>query len=138
MVREDGGQRSETVRRANLSALTRVLHAEGPLSRSELGRRTGLTRSGIRRLVGDLTAAGLAAEARGAPSGMPGRPSPLVHLEPERAVALALEIAVDSIAMAVVGMGGHVMDLARVERTGRALDVDSSPRTSPRSPTRRR
>ena len=61
----DRGQRSESVRRANLSALVRALHAEGPLSRSELGERTGLTRSGIRRLVGDLVAAGLVVEERG-------------------------------------------------------------------------
>ena len=60
----------------------RALHAEGPLSRSELGERTGLTRSGIRRLVGDLVAAGLVVEERGESLGLPGRPSPLVHLAP--------------------------------------------------------
>src|SRR5215218_5846152 len=124
MVRGDRGQRSETVRRANLSALVRALHTEGALSRSELGRRTGLTRSGIRRLVGDLAATGLVAEQRGEPSGMPGRPSPLVRLASDRAVVLALEIAVDSLAMAVVGMGGDVMDHVRVERTRRQLHVD--------------
>ena len=91
----DRGQRSESVRRANLSALVRALHVEGPLSRSELGERSGLTRSGIRRLVGDLVDAGLVVEERGESLGLPGRPSPLVHLAPERAVVLALEIAVD-------------------------------------------
>ena len=50
--RVDRGQRSETVRRTNLSALVRALHAEGSLSRTELGERTGLTRSAIARLVG--------------------------------------------------------------------------------------
>ena len=40
---EEIGQRSETVRRANLSAIVRELHARGPLSRSELVARTGLT-----------------------------------------------------------------------------------------------
>ena len=118
------GQRSETIRRANLGALVRGLHSEGPLSRSELGERTGLTRSGIRRLVGDLVDAGLAAEARGESAGQIGRPSPLVRLAPERAVVLALEIAVDSLAMAVVGIGGEVLDLVRVERTRRELGVD--------------
>ena len=37
------GQRSETVRRANLSAIVCELHAGGPLSRSELVGTTGLT-----------------------------------------------------------------------------------------------
>ena len=135
--RGDSGQRSESVRRANLSALVQVLHAEGPLSRSELGERTGLTRSGIRRLVGDLVAAGLVAEAPGESLGLPGRPSPLVRLEPERAVVLALEIAVDSLAMAVVGMGGHVIDLVRVDRPRATLERRRH-RRRPRRARRRR
>ena len=110
------GQRSETVRRTNLSALVQVLHAEGPRSRSELVERTGLTRSAIRRLVGELVAAGLAVEEPAAPLGVPGRPSPLVRLDQRSAVVLALEIAVDSLAMAVVGLGGEVLSIARVER----------------------
>ncbi len=120
----DKGQRSESIRRANLSALVRALHAEGPLSRTELGERTGLTRSGIRRLVGDLVTAGLVVEERGESLGLPGRPSPLVHLAPERAVVLALEIAVDSLAVAVVGLGGNVIDLVRVDRPRGHLTVD--------------
>ena len=48
MGRDEIGQRSETVRRANLSAIVRELHARGPLSRSELVAATGLTRSAIR------------------------------------------------------------------------------------------
>ena len=50
------GLRSETIRRANLSAIVRALHIEGPLSRSDLGARTGLTRSAIRVLIGEPTA----------------------------------------------------------------------------------
>jgi D-xylose transport system substrate-binding protein len=118
------GQRSESIRRTNLSALVRALHVEGPLSRTELGERTGLTRSGIRRLVGDLVAAGLVVEERGESLGLRGRPSPLVRLAPERAVVLALEIAVDSLAMAVVGMGGRVLDLIRVDRPRGHLTVE--------------
>ena len=40
--REASGQRSETVRRANLSTILQELHLHGPLSRSELVSRTGL------------------------------------------------------------------------------------------------
>ena len=76
------GQRSETVRRANLSAIVRELHAGGPASRSELVARTGLTRSAIRGLIGELSAADLVAEERAEPQGVPGRPSPVVRLIP--------------------------------------------------------
>src|SRR5258705_7234274 len=113
---EPVGQRSETVRRANLSAIVRELHGRGPLSRSELVARTGLTRSAIRGLIGELTAAGIADERPAIPLGTRGRPSPLVRLEPERASVLALEIAVDSLAAALVGLGGNVLASIRVDR----------------------
>jgi predicted NBD/HSP70 family sugar kinase len=122
--RDDLGQRSETVRRANLSAIVRELHQRGPLSRSELVARTGLTRSAIRSLVGELVVAGLAFEERAEPLGTPGRPSPVVRLEPSSAVVLAFEIAVDSLAAAVVGLGGEVFEQARVERPRGHSSVD--------------
>ena len=110
------GQRSETVRRANLGAIVRELHARGPLSRSELVAATGLTRSAIRGLIGEFVGAGLASEERAAPLGSPGRPSPLVRLNPGGATVLALEIAVDSLAVAIVGLGGDVLEQVRVDR----------------------
>jgi len=110
------GQRSETVRRANLSAIVNELHERGPLSRSELVARTGLTRSAIRGLIGELVSADLASEERAAPLGTPGRPSPLVRPNPEGAVVLALEIAVDSLAVAIVGLGGRIREIRRVDR----------------------
>lgn len=116
MPRDVVGQRSETVRRANLSAIVRELHFRGPQSRSELVLRTGLTRSAIHGLIGELVGAELVAEHRSAPAGTPGRPSPLVRPRADQAVVLALEINVDSLAMAIVGLGGEVQRLERVDR----------------------
>jgi predicted NBD/HSP70 family sugar kinase len=113
--RDELGHRSETVRRANLSAIVRELHGSGPLSRSDLVTRTGLTRSAIRGLIGELVAGRLAAEGPAALDGTPGRPSPLVRPDPHGAVVIALEIAVDSLAAATVGLGGRVFDLVRVD-----------------------
>jgi predicted NBD/HSP70 family sugar kinase len=121
---DENGQRSETVRRSNLSAIVRELHARGPLSRSELVARTGLTRSAIRGLIGELVVAGLVSEERAAPLGTPGRPSPVVRLNPDGAVVLALEIAVDSLAVAVVGLGGDVFELIRADRPRGHSSVD--------------
>ncbi len=118
------GQRSETVRRANLSAIVRELHVSGALSRSELVARTGLTRGGIRALIAELVAGSLATEERSAPTGIPGRPSPLVRPNPNGAVVLALEIAVDSIAVAVVGLGGEVHHHVRIDRPRGRVSVD--------------
>jgi len=113
--RDELGHRSETVRRANLSAIVRELHASGPLSRSDLVARTGLTRSAIRGLIGELVAGNLALEGPAALDGPPGRPSPMVRADPHGAVVLALEISVDSLAAATVGLGGEVFDHVRVD-----------------------
>lgn len=114
--RDDIGQRSETVRRSNLSAIVRALHEGGTLSRSELVARTGLTRSAIRGLIGELVAGGLVVEEGAAHLGTPGRPSPLVRVEPRGGVVLALSIAVDSVAVALVGLGGTVFEIERADR----------------------
>lgn len=119
------GQRSETVRRSNLSAIVRALHLRGPLSRSELVAHTGLTRSAIRGLINELAAGGLVAETPSAPAGTPGRPSPLVHPQPESAVAIALEVNIDSLAAARVGFGGSVEHIVRVDRPRAHVTVDA-------------
>jgi predicted NBD/HSP70 family sugar kinase len=118
------GQRSETVRRANLGAIVRELHAHGALSRSELVARTGLTRSAIRSLVGELVHAGLAAEGPATRLGTPGRPSPVVQLVAGSAVVVALDIAVDSLAAAIVGLGGRTLARVRIERSREQSSVD--------------
>ena len=120
------GQRSETVRRANLSAIVRELHANGPRSRSMLVARIGLTRSAIRSLLGELLAADLVREERAALQGTPGRPSPVVRTNPEAMVVLAVEVNVDSLAAAVVGLGGDVLEIVRVERASGTASVEET------------
>ncbi|HJW22501.1 MAG TPA: ROK family protein [Candidatus Limnocylindrales bacterium] len=126
MRRQSVGQRSETVRRANLSSIVHELHLGGASSRSELVTRTGLTRSAIRELTRELIDAGLAREARGPSQGAPGRPSPIVRPEPRAVVALGLEIAVDSLAAALVGFGGDVLARTRIDRPRGGLSVDET------------
>jgi predicted NBD/HSP70 family sugar kinase len=119
------GQRSETVRRSNLSAIVRELHVRGPLSRSDLVAITGLTRSAIRGLIGELVAGGLVTEVPNQPAGTPGRPSPIVRPNPDAALVIALEVNVDSLAAALVGFGGTVRHLTRVDRPRAHLSVEA-------------
>jgi predicted NBD/HSP70 family sugar kinase len=118
------GQRSETVHRANLSAIVRGLHEHGPMSRSELVAATGLTRSAIRDLVGELAAGGLVAEEAAIRDGTPGRPSAQVRVIPTSAVVIGIEILVDSMAAAIVGLGGEVFRLVRVDHPRGHLSID--------------
>ena len=77
---------------------------------------TGLNRSTIADLLGELTALGLVEERRGPTASGPGRPSPLVQSRPEGATVLAVDLDVDSIAVATLGLGGHVYNQVRVAR----------------------
>jgi predicted NBD/HSP70 family sugar kinase len=122
--RDELGHRSETVRRANLSTIVRELHESGPMSRSDLVTRTGLTRSAIRGLIGELVAGDLVVESPAALDGTPGRPSPVVSPEPEGAIVLAFEIAVDSLAVAAVGLGGRTLDIVRIDLPRGRSSVD--------------
>ena len=122
--RDELGHRSETVRRANLSTILRELHESGPMSRSDLVTRTGLTRSAIRGLIGELVAGDLATESPAALDGTPGRPSPVVSPEPEGAIVLAFEIAVDSLAAAAVGLGGRTLEKVRIDLPRGRSSVD--------------
>jgi len=92
------------------------LHLLGPVSRSKLTGMTGLNRSTIADLIGELAALGLVEEGPGLATSGPGRPSPVVQARPEGAVVLAVEMSVDSIAVATVGLGGFVYNRLRVAR----------------------
>jgi predicted NBD/HSP70 family sugar kinase len=94
------------------------------MSRSELGSETGLTRSAIRALVGELAAGGLVIEEPAVPLGTPGRPSPLVRLDPSAAAVVACEVLVDAMAAAIVALDGTVTEVARIERPRRELTED--------------
>ncbi len=92
------------------------LHLHRPLSRSDLAERTGLNRSTIADLIAELKELGLVVEEPGLTNSGPGRPSSLVNTRPEGAVVLAIELPVDSVAVATIGLGGHVYNKVRVAR----------------------
>jgi len=127
----DGGARSRGVaadelRRHNLAVVLSRLHLAGPVSRSELTSLTGLNRSTIADLIRELSALGLVEEGPGLTASGPGRPSPIVHTRPEGAAVLAVELAVDSIAVATVGLGAHVFNRLRVERPREHLSPEEA------------
>jgi predicted NBD/HSP70 family sugar kinase len=117
---------ADEVRRHNLGTVLERLHLSGPLSRTELTRTTGLNRSTVADLLAELTALGLVEERPGSPGIGPGRPSPVVQTRPEGATVLAVEIDVDSIAVATVGLGGHVYNHVRVARPRQRFSPDES------------
>lgn len=106
-------QRSnEQVRRSNLGALLRALHSDGPQSRAELTRRTGLYRSTIAALVAELVELGLVSEALPEERAGVGRPSPIVQVNSD-VVTIVVYPDIDAVIIAVVGLGGVVHRRAR-------------------------
>ena len=108
--------RTPHVRRSNLALVLDQLRRRGSCSRSQLVAATGLTRSAIAGLVGELEAIGLVVEAPSTSDGRPGRPSPVVQVDDRGVVALAIEIFVDEIGAAIVALDGSIITSIRVER----------------------
>jgi predicted NBD/HSP70 family sugar kinase len=106
------GNNNDHVRRHNLSAVLGLAHRTGGLSRAQLTRATGLNRSTIADLVGELVDRQLVVEVEPDSSGTVGRPSPVVRPNP-KAVALAINPEVDAITIGVVGLGGQVLKRVR-------------------------
>lgn len=106
------GIATDEMRRHNLRAVLTRVHDTGAASRSELAALTGLNRSTIGDLVGELAAMGYLREDSGTTSGGRGRPSAVAQARPLGAVVLAVELEVDYTSVATIGLGGHVFDRA--------------------------
>ena len=122
-ILDDGGRLS--LRRRNLSRLLGEVHTRGAQSRSDLAARLGVNRSTVASLVGELADRGLVSERAPLARSAPGRPSPVVGPRRDGPVVIALEIATDSLAAAVVALGGEILESIRVERRRGSQDPSS-------------
>src|SRR5262245_55353157 len=99
------GVANDSLRRDNLATVLRLVHQarnQGP-SRSELTALTGLNRSTIAALVGELEARGLVTESGPVARAGVGRPSPIVSPD-DGVVAISVNPEIDAIAIATVGL----------------------------------
>jgi predicted NBD/HSP70 family sugar kinase len=99
---------SPRVSSATIEAVLRALHARGPLSRTAIGARTGLSRPSISAAVAELLASGIVEEVVAAPSGR-GRPSRVVRMSTRRAATIGIEIGRRHVAIAVADATGAVV-----------------------------
>ena len=117
--------RTPQLRRSNLALVLDRLR-RGPCSRSQLVGATGLTRSAIAGLVGELVDLGLVVEEPSSSDGRPGRPSPVVRIDGESVGALAIEIFVDEIVVAIVAFDGSVVTTLRRDRKRDRVELDAT------------
>ncbi|WP_235500607.1 ROK family transcriptional regulator [Agreia sp. Leaf335] len=118
------GNSNDQARRHNLSTVLTLLHHSGSRTRAELTRATGLNRSTIAALVGELGDLGLVYETQQTDPGTVGRPSPFVHLT-DRLLAVAVNPDLDAVTIGLVQLGGRVLARVRHETT-RAPGIDET------------
>jgi predicted NBD/HSP70 family sugar kinase len=102
----------EELRRTNLRAMLHEVHVRGPITRAELTRTLGLSRSTIGGLTSDLAELGFVDERPPPAEGrqvQTGRPSHIVLPRLENAV-IAIDVGVDRLQVALVGLGGAVLE----------------------------
>jgi predicted NBD/HSP70 family sugar kinase len=101
--------RPDAIRAHNLGLVLSEIHRSGALTRAELTARLGVSRSTIGALVADLAHLGLVFEH--VPSGgeRAGRPSHVVGPRPGGPYAVAVDLDINQITTAAVGIGGQVL-----------------------------
>jgi predicted NBD/HSP70 family sugar kinase len=110
-----------------------ALRVAGITSRAELARRTGLSRTTVSSLIGDLVRDGLVAERvdhSAAPGAQGGRPPVLVSLDRRAGAAVGIDFGKTHVTVAVADLGHTVVAEMRRELPGdhraeQGLDIAS-------------
>ena len=108
------GGNLDSVRRGNLSTALEIVHRSGGATRSRITAETGLNRSTVAALVGELVELELVLETEPEATRRVGRPSPLVVPHPAP-VIIAVNPEVDAVTIGVVGLGARVEHRVRHE-----------------------
>jgi predicted NBD/HSP70 family sugar kinase len=120
--RAPANQRS--VRRHNLGVVLRHVAERGPRSRAAIAQETGLNKTTVSSLVGELIDFGLVRETEVELRGTVGRPALPVELSGRRVVGLGLELGVDFLAVRAADLAGEERHGALVTTDNRGRPVD--------------
>ena len=122
-LRPSGKLLQEDTRRHHRSVLLQALFREGPASRADLARTTGLTRVTVSDLVGSLVGEGLVEELGAPVESRIGKPPTLVGVAADSTYIVALDLSPDHrIAGALVNLAGRVVTRRELELEGRTGD----------------
>lgn len=96
------------LRQINAVRCLRLLQAGDGLSRADLARALGQTRATIGHAVAELAEAGLVLEIPEAAPTKPGRPGVALHLNPEGATFIGVEMDARAISAVFLGLDMRV------------------------------
>lgn len=109
------------LRRSNLALVLGRLR-EGARSRAVVAAETGLNKATVSSLVAELLSRGLVAEAPISDVRGIGRPGQPVRLVPDRVAGIGVEIGLERLAGAVVGLDGSVLTETSIPLVTTALE----------------
>ena len=113
-----------SVRRHNLGIVLRHIAELGPRSRAAIAQGTGLNKTTVSSLVGELLDAGLVRETEVQMLGTVGRPALPVEMDGRNVIGLGLEVGVDFLAVRAADLRGEERHRERVEVDNRGRGVD--------------
>ncbi|MEA2310789.1 MAG: hypothetical protein QOE28_757 [Solirubrobacteraceae bacterium] len=118
-----------SLRERNRAEVIKVLRRERSLSRADIARHTGLSRTTISSLVGDLQASGIVVEVAGSADdevhASRGRPGVRLALEPSAGTALGVDFGHTHVRVAIADLSSRVLAERHAE-----VDVDHSAATA--------
>lgn len=122
-LRPRGKLLQEDARRHHRSLLLQQLFREGPASRADLARTSGLTRVTVSDLVGQLVEEGLIEELGAPAESRVGKPPTLVGLAAEATHIVAVDLSGDDVVTgAVLTLLGEVVERHELAISGRRGD----------------
>ncbi|HZR92961.1 MAG TPA: ROK family transcriptional regulator [Gaiellaceae bacterium] len=110
------------LRRLNSVAVLRAIRGEGPLSRAELARRTGLSKPTVNDVVEFLLTSGYVREQVGDGEGRPRRPgrrARLLSFRSDLGHVLGIDVGADKVLALVADLDGEVLASERRKTAGR-------------------
>jgi predicted NBD/HSP70 family sugar kinase len=118
---QEGSGSLESLRERNRRRVLSALRVAGITSRAELARRTGLSRTTVSSLIGDLVREGLVAERvdhSSVPGAQGGRPPVLVSLDRRAGAAVGVDFGKTHVTVAIADLGHTVLAEMRRELPG--------------------
>lgn len=101
------GSNSELAASHNRGVILRAIQRHQPISRTELARRSGLTKQAVARITERLISEKLVLEARRR-HGQPGQPSIEIEINPDGCFAIGVGVARDHVTIVAVDASGSV------------------------------
>jgi predicted NBD/HSP70 family sugar kinase len=113
-----------SVRRHNLGVVLRHVAERGPRSRAAIAQETGLNKTTVSSLVGELIEFGLVRETEIEQRGTVGRPPLPVELSGGGVAGLGLEVGVDFLAVRAEDLSGAERHTERIDGDNRGRPVE--------------